>query len=152
MEQYIAYNLALGIVRTSSKTKQELGRTFARILGFHPGPLGKDGGIDGVIIPEDGRLVYFQSKLSQLELTVDHAKILYADIMYHKAEISVMLSGVGYKKTFKDRLFGHPYINPGSIHLLTLVDILAKTDSYDLAVQDIPKLKLIEEINWKQFK
>ncbi|MEB3149776.1 MAG: restriction endonuclease [Sphaerospermopsis sp.] len=151
MEQYIAYNLALGIVRTSSKRKQELGRTFARILGFHPGPLGKDGGIDGVI-REDGRLFYFQSKLSQSELTVDHAKILYADIMYHRAEISVMLSGVGYKKTFKDRLFGHPYLKPESIHLLSLVDILSKTDSYQLAIQDIPKLKLVEEINWKQFK
>ncbi|MBC5794169.1 restriction endonuclease [Sphaerospermopsis sp. LEGE 00249] len=151
MEQYIAYNLALGIVRTSSKRKQELGRTFARILGFHPGPLGKDGGIDGVI-REDGRLFYFQSKLSQSELTVDHAKILYADMMYHRAEISVMLSGVGYKKTFKDRLFGHPYLKPESIHLLSLVDILSKTDSYQLAIQDIPKLKLVEEINWKQFK
>lgn len=151
MEQYIAYNLALGIVRTSSKRKQELGRTFARILGFHPGPLGKDGGIDGVI-REDGRLFYFQSKLSQSELTVDHAKILYADMMYHRAEISVMLSGVGYKKTFKDRLFGHPYLKPESIHLLSLIDILSKTDSYQLAIQDIPKLKLIEEINWKQFK
>ncbi|GCL35214.1 hypothetical protein SR1949_03060 [Sphaerospermopsis reniformis] len=151
MEQYIAYNLALGIVRTSSKRKQELGRTFARILGFHPGPLGKDGGIDGVI-REDGRLFYFQSKLSQSELTVDHAKILYADMMYHRAEISVMLSGVGYKKTFKDRLFGHPYLKPESIHLLSLVDILSKTDSYQLAIQYIPKLKLVEEINWKQFK
>ncbi|MBD2131313.1 hypothetical protein H6F47_02270 [Sphaerospermopsis sp. FACHB-1094] len=63
-----------------------------------------------------------------------------------------MLSGVGYKKTFKDRLFGHPYLKPESIHLLSLVDILSKTDSYQLAIQYIPKLKLVEEINWKQFK
>lgn len=152
MEQYIAYNLALGIVNTSSKRKQEIGRTFAQVLGFHPGPLGPDGGIDGVLFRKDGCLVHFQSKLSQSELNVDHAKLLYADIMYHRAVISITLAGIGYKETFSKRLFGHPYIEQVSIHLLTLVDVLARTDIYNSAVQDLPKLRLLEEIDWKQFR
>lgn len=152
MEQYIAYNLALGIVSISSKRKQEIGRAFAQVLGFHPGPLGPDGGMDGVIFREDGCLVHFQSKLSQKELDVEHAKLLYADIMYHRAVISIMLAGMGYKETFNKRLFGHPYLEQVSIHLLTLVDVLAKTDTYYFAVQDLPKLSLLEEIDWKRFR
>jgi hypothetical protein len=152
MEQYIAYNLALGIVGTSSKRKQEIGRAFAEILGFHPGPPGADGGIDGVLFREDNRLIYFQSKLSQSELNVDHAKLLYADIMYHKAVVGIMLAGKGYKKTFSERLFKHPHIEQVNIHLLTLVDVLAKTDKFYSAVQDLPKLRLFEKIDWKQFR
>lgn len=151
MSEYIAYNLALGIVKTSSRRKQELGQKFAQVLGFNPGPLGKDGGIDGVLFREDGGLVYFQSKLSRYPLNVDHAKLLYSDIMYHRAEVSVILSGVGYKETFEQRLFGHPYLNPETVHLLTLVDVLAKTDKYYLATQDLPKLRLLEAIDWKEF-
>lgn len=152
MKEYIAYNLALGIIRTSSKRKQEIGRTFAQLLGFRPGPLGRDGGIDGVIYDENKRLVYFQSKLSKSELNVDHAKLLYADLMYHRAVVGVMLAGKGYKKTFSKRLFDHPHIEAVKIHLLTLVDVLAKSDEFYAAVQDIPKLKSFEEIDWNQFR
>ena len=152
MEEYIAYNLALGIVRTSSQRKQEMGCAFARILDFYPGPLGSDGGIDGVLFREDNRLVYFQSKLSQSKLNVDHAKLLYADLMYHDAVIAVMLAGIGYKKTFSERLFNSPHIEQVKVHLLTLVDILAKTDLFYLAVQDLPQLSLFDEIDWKQFR
>lgn len=152
MEQYIAYNLALGIVNTSPQRKQELGRAFAEVLGFKPGPLGSDGGIDGVLYREDGGLIHFQSKLSQLELDVEHAKLLYADIMYHRAVCSIMLAGIGYKETFRKRLFKHPYLEQVSIHLLTLVDVLAKTDTYYLSVQELPKLTLLEQIDWRQFR
>lgn len=152
MDQYIAYNLALGIVNTSPQRKQELGRAFAKVLGFYPGPPGPDGGIDGVLFREDGRLLHFQSKLSQSELDVDHAKLLYADIMYHRAVISIMLAGIGYKETFRKRLFGHPHLEQVNVHLLTLVDVLAKTDTYYSAVQELPTLKLLEEIDWRQFK
>jgi hypothetical protein len=152
MEEYIAYNLALGIVNISQKRKQELGRTFAEFLGFHPGPLGADGGIDGVLFRSDGRIIHFQSKLSKSELDVEQAKLLYADIMYHRAVISIMLAGIGYKETFKQRLFAHPHIESVNIHLLTLVDVLAKTDAYHLAVEELPTLKLIGEIDWKQFR
>lgn len=154
MEQdlYIAYNLALGIVNISSKRKQEIGRAFAEILGFYPGPLGADGGIDGVIFQEDKRLVHFQCKLSQQELDVEQAKLLYADIMYHRASISIMLAGLGYKDTFKKRLFCHPHLEEVTIHLLSLVDVLAKTENYFLAVQTLPKLSLIQTIDWKQFR
>ncbi len=152
MEQYIAYNLALGIVQTSTKRKQEIGQTLAKLLEFQPGPLGADGGIDGVIFNQDGELIHFQSKLSQSKLNVDHAKLLYADIMYHHAVISVVLAGIGYKKTFKERLFAHPYLEKVKIHLLTLVDVLAKTDNYYSALEDLPKLRLFQEIDWKQFR
>lgn len=152
MERYIADNLALGIVDVSPKRKQEIGRAFARILGFQPGPLGADGGIDGVLFREDGCLVHFQCKLSQSELDVEQAKLLYADIMYHRAAISIMLAGRGYKETFMERLFGHPHLERVSIHLLTLVDVLAKTELYDAAVRELPQLGLFEEIDWKQFR
>lgn len=121
----------MGIVNTSSRRKQELGQKFAQVLGFNPGPVGKDGGIDGVLFREDGGLVYFQSK-RRYPLNVDHAKLLYSDIMYHRAEVSVILSGVGYKETFEQRLFGHPYLNPDMVHLLTLVDLFAKTDKISI--------------------
>jgi hypothetical protein len=39
-----------------------------------------------------------------------------------------------------------------TIHLLTLVDVLAKTDQYYTAVEDIPKLKESDKIDWKQFR
>lgn len=152
MENYIAYNLALGIVNISPQRKQELGRDFAQILGFHPGPPGKDGGIDGVLYREDSSLIYFQSKLSQSELDVNHAKLFYADIMYHRAVICIMLSGVGYKPTFRKRLFGHPHLENITIHLLTLFDVLAKTDKYDTAVKDLPQLTESDKIDWKQFR
>lgn len=151
-EKYIASQIALGIVNISSQRKQELGRAFAQILGFHPGPAGADGGIDGVLFGEENRLVYFQSKLSQSELSVDHAKLLYADLMYHNAVVGIMLAGKGYKKTFIKRLFNHPSINQVTIHLLTLVDVLAKTDLFHSAVQDLPQLSLLDEIDWKQFR
>lgn len=150
--QYNAYNIALGIIRTSSRRKQEIGRNFAQILGFNPGPRGPDGGIDGVMFDENNRLVYFQSKLSHSELNVDHAKLLYADIMYHHAVVCIMLAGKGYKETFTKRLFKHPHIEEVNIHLLTLFDVLAKTDDFHKAVQDIPKLSLIEKIDWRQFR
>jgi hypothetical protein len=72
--------------------------------------------------------------------------------MYHHAVIGVMLAGKGYKKTFSKRLFSHPYIEKVKIHLLTLVDVLAKTDEFYAAVQDLPKLSSFEEIDWKQFR
>jgi hypothetical protein len=63
-----------------------------------------------------------------------------------------MLSGIGYKPTFIERLFGHPHLENITIHLLTLVDVLAKTDQYYTAVEDIPKLKESDKIDWKQFR
>jgi hypothetical protein len=152
MKQYIAYHLALGITRTSSKRKQEIGRAFAEVLGFTPGPLGADGGMDGVIFDQDSRLIYFQCKLSESELNVDHAKLLYADLMYHRAVVGVMLAGKGYKETFSKRLFSHPHIEEIKIHLLTLVDVLAQTDEFYAAVQDLPKLSSFEKIDWRQFR
>jgi hypothetical protein len=63
-----------------------------------------------------------------------------------------MLSGVGYKPTFRKRLFGHPHLENITIHLLTLFDVLAKTDKYDTAVKDLPQLTESDKIDWKQFR
>lgn len=152
MSEYIAYNLALGILETTPQRKQELGRMLSKLLGFHPGPLGPDGGIDGVLFDESDRLVYFQCKLSHLALDTNHAKLLYADILYHRATIAVMLAGKGYKDTFGQRLFGHPHLENVNIHLLTLVDVLAQTDKFQAAVKGLPQLENLSEIDWKQFR
>lgn len=48
--------------------------------------------------------------------------------------------------------FGHPHIEEMKIHLLTLVDVLAKTDAFYAAVGDLPKLGSFGNIDWKQFR
>ena len=44
-----------------------------------------------------------------------------------------MLSGVGYKETFIQRLYGHPDIDLVIIHLLTLQDLFEKSLAYQNA-------------------
>ncbi|MDM8562977.1 hypothetical protein QUF54_06455 [Candidatus Marithioploca araucensis] len=95
-----------GLLNVSRPVKQELGRRFAYLLGFTPGPKGPDDGIDG-LIEENGLKIHFQSKLSANKLNVDEAKKYYSDIIVHSANISIMLAGVGYTKAFFERLSIH---------------------------------------------
>jgi hypothetical protein len=66
--------------------------------------------------------------------------------MYHGAAVSVMLAGVGYKDTFKERLFGHPDIGKVCVYLLTLQDLFEETPSYRAALESMPRLQGLSEI------
>jgi len=139
-----------GILSTSNPTKQELGRRFAYFLRFTPGPRGPDDGVDGLI--DAGHIkIHFQSKLSGNELDKDEARKYYSDIKFHGVDSSIMLAGVGYKKTFRERLFGHNDIEPVKIHLLTLYDLFCETEAYEKAIQDLPKLIQLQEVDWLNY-
>ena len=148
----VAHHLALGVVSLSTGRKQELGQRIAEALGFEPGPRGPDGGVDGALRTEDGRLAHFSSKLSAGTLDVNQAKLLYADILWHRASVSVIVAGAGYKGTFTAWLREAPYLDDVPVHALTLVDVLARTESFEAARADLPLLERLAEIDWASFR
>lgn len=139
------YYLIKGILKAENASKQRLGQRFANCLQLTPGPEGPDDGVDGSTYFE-GKKIHFQSKLSGKRLDKDEARKYYSDIAYHEANISIMLSGVGYKETFFRRLYGHPDIDLVTIHLLTLQDLFEETEAFQNAVRDIPSLKKLKEL------
>ncbi|WP_126148344.1 restriction endonuclease [Synechococcus elongatus] len=138
----VTYHLIEGILDCENDTKQKLGQKFARYLNLTPGPLGPDDGVDGSTTFA-GKKIHFQSKLSRKELDVNEAKLYYSDIRYHKVDISIMLSGRGYKKTFHDRLNGYEDIKKVKIHLLTLQDVIENSEAFLNACCDLPNLEMI---------
>lgn len=142
--------LVSGIVGLDNRTKQELGRRFAFRLGFEPGPRGPDDGVDGRF-ELDGRIYHFQSKLSASDLDRDEARKYYSDIVYHAADMSVMLAGTGYKETFNERLFGHHGIENVRVFLLTLRDVFAESPAFQAAAAQMPGLRDLVCIPWDEF-
>jgi len=140
-----------GLVNASSLAKQELGRRFAYFLSFTPGPRGPDDGVDG-LIEQTNLKIHFQSKLSRYELGKDEARKYYSDIKFHGINISIMLAGVGYKSTFRERLLGHNDIAQVKIHLLTLYDLFCETPIYHAAKQDLPHIIKLQEVNWSSYQ
>ncbi len=140
-----------GILTADNHTKQELGRRFAFLLGFTPGPRGADDGVDGLLVRDD-RKIHFQSKLSRTPLDKDEARKYYSDIEYHGATASIMLAGNGYKDTFKTRLFGHPGADGREIHLLVLEDVICSSQSYQAALLTLPELVHLNEVNWDDYR
>lgn len=139
------YYLIKGILQTENDSKQRLGQRFADCLRLIPGPEGPDDGVDGST-HFAGRKIHFQSKLSRKPLDKDEARKYYSDIKYHRADVSIMLSGVGYKETFIERLYGHPDIESVVIHLLTLQDLFEKTEAFQNALGDLPPLENLKGI------
>ena len=132
-------------------TKQELGRRFAFYLGFEPGPRGPDDGVDGWF-EHNGRRHHFQSKLSGQTLGKDEARLYYSDIKTHHVDVSVMLAGVGYKQTFRERLFGHDDLASVRIHLLSLNDLFDQTPVFSDAATDTPALARLADLDWNSYK
>ena len=139
------YYLIKGTLQSENASKQRLGQRFADFFQLTPGPGGPDDGIDGSTCLA-GKTIIFQSKLSEKPLDKDEARKYYSDIRYHRADISIMLSGVGYKKTFLTRLYGHPDIDLVTIHLLTLQDLFEETEAFQNAVRDLPCLEKLKEL------
>lgn len=133
------YFQVMPILQSSNAGKQIFGQRIAAHLGLTPGPRGKDDGIDGILV-KDNFVTHFQSKLRSVALDVDDAKNYYSDIIFHRANVSVILSGVGFKDTFRLRLFGHEGIENVQIHLLELADIFENTDAFLNACNDLPGL------------
>ena len=140
-----SFFLIEGILQASNETKQKLGQKFALYLNLIPGPDGPDDGVDGYGYFE-GKRIHFQSKLKSEALDINEARMYYSDIKYNQANISVMISGRGYKETFKQRLFGHPDIDKVVIHLLTLQDVFEKSERFWRAVADLPSLRGLNRI------
>ncbi len=139
------YYLVAGILQSENDSKQRLGQKFAECLQLTPGPLGPDDGVDGSTYFE-GKKIHFQSKLSKKPLDRDEARKYYSDINYHKADVSIILSGNGYKETFIERLYGHKDIELIIIHLLTLQDLFEKTEVFQNALKSLPTLEKLEVI------
>jgi hypothetical protein len=134
-----------GILLSHPETKKETGRRIAAYLGFTPGPRGPDDGIDGLIL-DQGRKIHFQCKLAKHPLDKDGAREYYSDLKYHGVCTSILLSGVGFKDTFRERLFGHPDIASFRIHLLTLEDLFQDSPAFRAATQELPGLAGLAEV------
>lgn len=132
------------ILQNSNAGKQRLGQRFALHLGLEPGPRGADDGIDGSLL-KNGHMIHFQSKLRSVKLDREDARSYFSDISYHKADISIILSGVGFKDTFKERLFGHDGIENIEIHLLELKDIFEKNENFMKACAVLPELIYLDD-------
>ena len=130
------------ILQNSNASKQRLGQKFATYLGLNAGSGGADDGVDGSII-KDNKLIHFQSKLRSVKLDREDARSYFSDIIYHKADISIILSGVGFKETFKERLFGHSGIENIDIHLLELRDIFKRNEVFIRACGVLPELRYL---------
>lgn len=151
MKDYLAINAIIdGIIYSDNGTKQDLGRRFAVRLGLNPGPPGADGGIDGEGFCQE-RKIYFQSKLSREPLGANIADIFYAQLDTHRADVGILLSGVGYTSGFQPRFKTHSDCDRFIIHLLKLEDIFVETPTFAAAVTDLPPLRELAAGEWKEF-
>lgn len=131
------------ILQNSNASKERIGQRLACYFGLDPGPRGGYDGIDGVVVKNDLK-IHFQSKLRSVKLDRDDARCYFSDIMYHDVNISIMLSGVGYKDTFIERLFGHKDIKNVDIHLLELKDIFEKNEKFIRTCSVLPELQYLD--------
>jgi hypothetical protein len=133
--------LVNGIIYADTTVKGDLGRRFALHLGLTPGPIGKDGGCDGVGTV-NGQQIYFQSKLERERLDASRAAEFYGNLGLHQAQIGILLSGAGYTPGFTERLAKDPDLDQRyRIHLLSLRDLFEETDAFQQAIQSLPPLR-----------
>lgn len=138
-----------GILEAENSTKQELGRRFAAYLGIQAGSTGADGGVDG-FGEFNGRKIYFQSKLERNRFDASRAAEFYGNLCLHGAQLSIMLSGIGYTSGFQTRLNKDLDLDKKfKIHLLSLFDIFAETPNFKVATLDLPDLQNLSNGNWK---
>ncbi|HBH7054407.1 TPA: hypothetical protein KV183_003908 [Morganella morganii] len=137
------YFLVSAILQNSNNNKQKIGQRISYHLGLNPGPRGADDGIDGSFEDESGRFIHFQSKLRSTQLDRSDAREYYSDIDYHNADVSIMLSGVGFKDTFIERLNGQQSIEGVEVHLLQLSDIFENSEAYINACNSVPELRYL---------
>jgi hypothetical protein len=143
--------LVNGIIYADTTVKGELGRRFALHLGLTPGEIGRDGGCDGVG-EVDGKRIYFQSKLERERLDASRAAEFYGNLGLHQAQIGVMLSGAGYTSGFAQRLAKDPNLDQRyTIHLLSLSDLFGETEALQWAIESLPPLKDLSQIQLNEW-
>lgn len=143
MNVFLDYHQVKGILACDSYRKKQIGRRIAFRLGFEPGGKGPDGGIDGLIEYNDN-VILFQCKLESAPLDVKEAERLYSALKRKKANVGVVVAGVGYKNTFQERFDEHPDSGAFKIHLLTLLDYLNETEAFLKVKEVLPPLRTID--------
>lgn len=148
-------NLAIQASQAQTNSnKQANGQHIAEMLGFCPGPRGKDGGIDGICYEKQNLTAYFQSKIESTPCSVEQAKIAFADIVRIKPKYFVYYSVGGYVSEFSSYLQKILSMQKISTEVILLdhTDIQNNSDKFH-------KVKLIthgkdscEEINWNMIK
>lgn len=62
----------------------------------------------------------------------------YENILKHKADVGIMLSGIGYTKNFSQYKFNYPELQNVKVHLLSLQDIFENNPKYLNMFEDLP--------------
>jgi hypothetical protein len=141
--------LVNGILASDNTTKQQLGQKFAAYLGLQPGPSGGDTGIDG-FGEINGQRIYFQAKLENKLLDASRAAEFYGNLMLHRSQVGILLSGKGYTQGFMQRLELDPELHQRfNIHLLSLADLWGQTPKWESAVIDLPPLRSLTTVDWR---
>ncbi len=135
-----------GYINSSNDAKQRLGRCFAVELGLEAGPRGSDGGVDGSGFTTDGRKIYFQSRLRSKVLGKADAVDFFENILKQKANVGIMLSGIGYTKNFAQYNLDYPELQNAKIHLLSLQDIFENNLKYLTMFEDLPVIVDLNKI------
>lgn len=135
-----------GYLNSTPDAKQHLGRCFAVKLGIEPGPLGNDGGIDGIGYLSDGKKIYFQCKLERKNLGKEYAKKFCNKIDEINAQIAVILAGVGFTREFFRVIDQDQRMNNIKFHCLILADIINETDTYKIAQKDLPLVTNLKNV------
>jgi Restriction endonuclease len=138
IHEYSVDILIRSILDGPSEFKQQLGRRFAYVLGLKPGPRGTDDGVDGVGY-HAGRKVYFQCRLRRTRLGKDDARELFSDMDKHRADLGIVLAGVGYTRWFQEKLENQ--IVKYVVHRLTLRDIFLETPVFQETILNLPPLR-----------
>jgi hypothetical protein len=142
--------LVTGILNSDSAVKQDLGRRFALRLGLEPGNVGADGGVDGWGMVNQRR-IYFQCKLYRKRLDASFVADFCGNLVIHRADVGVLLSGVGCTSGYESRLqlfheglqefAGGVTAQTLTTHLLSLEDVFAETQAFATAQLDLPDLR-----------
>ncbi len=152
MDYLVIDALVNGIINSDTAVKQDLGRRFApAYLGLNPSKAGANGRIDGEGAI-DGRKIYFQSKLYRKPLDASFVADFWGNIARYRADIGIMLAGVGYTSGFESRLQLLPNIDKLKIHLLTLEDIFGESSNFEAAVIHLPPLRDLSDGSWAMLR
>ena len=104
-----------------------------------------------------GNRVYFQCRLTADKLGAPVADAIYGAAQREKADVIIVLAGVGYTKPtpskpkagFENCLRNRPGGDGFKLHLLTLSDIYEKNQVFDDALADLPSLRKITRKDWE---
>jgi hypothetical protein len=81
------------ILKKSNREKAEYGQQLVQFLGGTPGPLGRDGGVDGwYVSPGGGETIYFQVKLTKSPISRDLVRLIRQTCSDHGSTKAILVS------------------------------------------------------------